>query len=153
VGGDEVSEEAELILEPLLLLDTHTLVWSINEGPKLGKEAKEFIRIAGDEGRILVSAITPWEIGLLVSKGRLTLEADVMKWVCDALTVPGVALVPLEPGIAVESTRLPFEMNPDPADRILVATARHLGATLVTADQALLELATHGKFRAIDAAL
>ena len=99
-----MSEEAELTLEPLLLLDTHTLVWSINEGSKLGNEAKESIRIAGDEGRILVSAITPWEIGLLVSKGRLTLEADVMKWVRAALAVPGVALVPLEPGIAVEST-------------------------------------------------
>jgi len=146
-----VSEAAELALEPLLLLDTHTLVWSINEGPKLGKEAKEFIRIAGDEGRILVSAITPWEIGLLVSKGRLTLEADVMKWVRDALTVPGVALVPLEPGIAVESTRLPFDMNTDPADRIIVATARHFGATLVTADQELLTLSKKGHFRGMDA--
>lgn len=146
-----MSEEAELTLEPLLLLDTHTLVWSINEGSKLGNEAKESIRIAGDEGRILVSAITPWEIGLLVSKGRLTLEADVMKWVRAALAVPGVALVPLEPGIAVESTRLPFDMNPDPADRILVATARHFGATLVTADQELLKLSKKGHFRGIDA--
>lgn len=147
-----MSGEAELAQEPFLLLDTHTLVWSVNEGPKLGKEAKESIRIAGDDGRILVSAITPWEIALLVSKGRLTLEADVMKWVRDALTVPGVTLVALEPAISVESTRLPFEMNPDPADRILVATARHLGATLVTADQALLELSKKGHFRGIDAA-
>jgi PIN domain nuclease of toxin-antitoxin system len=69
----------------------------------------------------------------------------------EALVLPGVHLVPLEPEIAVASTRLPFEMHPDPADRILVATARHLGATLVTADGALLELAGMGCFRAMDA--
>jgi len=62
-----------------------------------------------------------------------------------------VKLVGLEPEIAVASTRLPFEMHADPADRILVATARHLGATLVTADRALLGPATKGNFRAMDA--
>ena len=147
-----MNDAADPARTPLLLLDTHTLVWSINEGPKLGKGAKESIRVAGDEGRILVSAITPWEIALLVSRGRLTLGADVMDWVRNALTIPGLTLVPLEPEIAVASTRLPFEMHPDPADRILVATARHLGATLVTADQALLQLATRGNLRALDAA-
>lgn len=143
--------ESDPARKPLLLLDTHTLVWSINEGQKLGKGVKESIRVAGDEGRVLVSAITPWEVALLVSKGRLTLETDVMDWVRDALAIPGVTLVGLEPEIAIASTRLPFEMHPDPADRILVATARHLGATLVTADQVLLELASKGHFRAMDA--
>ena len=136
---------------PLLLLDMHTLIWSINEGPKLGSTARESIRIAGDESRVLVSAITPWEIALLVSKGRLTLDVDVMDWVRGMLTVPGVRLVPLEPEIAVESTRLPFEMYPDLADRMLVATARHLTATLVTADKALLAMAGKGHFRGMDA--
>lgn len=136
---------------PLLLLDTHTLVWSINDGPRLGKTVKESIRLAGDEERVLVSAITPWEIALLVSKGRLTLGVDVMDWVRGALAVPGVRLVPLEPEIAVASTRLAFDMHADPADRILVATARHLGATLVTADQALLAIAKNGHFKAMDA--
>jgi PIN domain nuclease of toxin-antitoxin system len=152
VGGDEVTATGEPARGPLLLLDTHVLVWSINEGAKLGKEAKGSIRVAGDEGRVLVSAITPWEIALLVSKGRLTLEADVMEWVRDALTIPGVTLVGLEPEISVASTRLPFEMHLDPADRILVATARHLGATLVTADRRLLALAKQGRFKALDAA-
>jgi PIN domain nuclease of toxin-antitoxin system len=61
-----------------------------------------------------------------------------------------MSLVSLDPEIAVASTRLPFEMHPDPADRILVATARHLGATLVTADQALLALSRKGNFRGMD---
>jgi PIN domain nuclease of toxin-antitoxin system len=103
------------------------------------------------QSRLYVSAITPWEIGLLVNKGRLKLGAEVMQWVRDALALPGVTLAPLEPEIAVASTRLPFEMHADPADRILVATARHLGATLVTADEALLTLAKHGNFVGMDA--
>lgn len=144
--------EADPARSPLLLLDTHTLVWSINDGPKLGKGSKESIRVAAAEGRVLVSAITPWEIALLVSKGRLALGADVMAWVRDALTIPGLTLAPLEPEIAIASTRLPFEMHADPADRILVATARHLGATLVTADGALLGFARQGHFVAMDAA-
>jgi len=76
----------------------------------------------------------------------------VLAWIREALARPGVSLVPLEPEIAVASTRLPFDMHSDPADRILVATARHLGATLVTADKGLLELAKKGHVVAMDAA-
>ncbi|MGA3371340.1 MAG: type II toxin-antitoxin system VapC family toxin [Terracidiphilus sp.] len=136
----------------LLLVDTHTLIWMVEEAPRLGVRTAEALNRAGWENRIAVSAITPWEIGLLVSKGRLQLGSDVMQWIRSALAKPGVRLAPLEPEIAVASTRLPFEMHADPADRILVATARHLGATLVTADGALLDLAKNGHFRALDAA-
>ncbi len=135
----------------LLLLDTHALIWMLEEVPRLGVQTAEALNRAGWENRIAVSAITPWEIALLVSKGRLQLGADVMQWIREALSKPGVQLAPLEAEIAVASTRLPFEMHPDPADRILVATARHLGATLVTADRGLLELAAKGHFRAMDA--
>jgi len=135
----------------LLLVDTHTLIWMVEEAPRLGLQTAQALNKAGRQNRIAVSAITPWEIALLVSKGRLKLGADVMRWVSEALAKPGVRLAPLEPEIAVESTRLPWEMHADPADRILVATARHLGATLVTADRALLELARNGHFRAMDA--
>ena len=136
---------------PLLLLDTHVLVWLFEGNTKLGSAARSSIQEAANEGGALVSAITPWEIGLLVSKGRLQIGADVMQWVRVALAKPGVRLVPLEPEIAVASSRLPFEMHGDPADRILVATARHLGATLVTADDALLGFARQGHFAGMDA--
>lgn len=136
----------------LLLLDTHTLVWSVEERPRLGSVAKRAINVAARLNHVAVSAISPWEVALLVSKGRLNLSMDVMVWVREALSRPGVTLVPLEPEIAVASTRLPFEMHADPADRILVATARHLGATLVTADKILLTLAKKGNFKALDAA-
>jgi PIN domain nuclease of toxin-antitoxin system len=136
---------------PILLLDTHALVWSVEDNPRLGVQAKQAINRAAREERVAVSAITPWEIALLVSKGRLKLTADVMDWFRDALGQPGISLVPLEPEIAVACTRLPWEMHADPADRILVATARRLGATLVTADGALLGFARQGHFVGMDA--
>jgi len=136
---------------PLLLLDTHTLVWLMFGEKRLGKKAHEAIRKSSRVERLLVSAITPWEIGVLVAKGRIDLHQDTMGWVRTALSMPGVRLAPLEPEIAVSSTGLPFEMHADPADRILVATARHLGAALVTADGALLEMARQGHFVGMDA--
>jgi PIN domain nuclease of toxin-antitoxin system len=135
-----------------LLLDTHVVLWSTLDVGRLGSEAVRAINLASREDRLLISAITPWEIGLLASKKRVDLQRDTLEWVRGVLAKPGVRLAPLETEIAVASTRLPFEMHADPADRILVATARHLGATLVTADRALLELAKSGHFRAMDAA-
>jgi len=123
----------------------------VEEAPQLGVQTAKALNRVGWENRIAVSAITPWEIGLLVGKGRLKLGADVMEWIRAALAKPGVRLVPLEPEIAVASTRLPFEMHADSADRILVATARHQGATLVTADDALLQFAGNGHFVGMDA--
>lgn len=146
-----MTAEEDPARRPLLLLDTHALIWSVEENPRLDSKIKGILDEAARQNRIAVSAITPWEIGLLVSKGRLQLGSDVMQWIREALSKPGVRLAPLEPEIAVASTRLPFEMHPDPADRILVATARHLGATLVTADGALLGMAGKGHFRAMDA--
>jgi PIN domain nuclease of toxin-antitoxin system len=149
MGGNEVIERFQ---ETTLLLDTHTLLWSVEEAPRLGMLAKQCIDQASRNNRVIVSAITLWEIGLLVSKGRLSLSSDVLDWIRIALSHSGLKLAALEPEIAVASTRLPFEMHADPADRILVATARHLGATLVTADRALLDFARQGHFVAMDAA-
>ena len=138
---------------PHLLLDTHVLVWLMFGEAKLGTKAAKTINLSARGNRLLVSAITPWEIGVLVAKRRIELHQDTMQWVRTATSLPGMQLAPLEPEIAIESTCLPFEMHADPADRILVATARRLGATLVTADRALLDLAGSGRFRAIDASL
>jgi PIN domain nuclease of toxin-antitoxin system len=146
-----MSAEAVDPARSLLLLDTHIVLWATFNEARLGRHAAKAINLASREDRLAVSAITPWEIGLLASKKRINLHKEVLDWVREALAKPGVHLVPLEPEIAVASTRLPFEMHPDPADRILVATARHLGAMLVTADQELLRLSKKGHFRGIDA--
>ncbi len=153
MGRNEMSGPLllESVKRPGLLLDTHVLIWDLEGSPKIGKHVRGAIEAAMMSDAVLVSAITPWEIALLVSKGRVQLGCDVMDWLSTALGKPGVHLAPLEPEIAVASTRLPFEMHPDPADRVIVATARQLGATLVTADGALLALAKKGHFRAANA--
>ena len=66
------AEDAERL--PLLLLDTHTLIWLTDGNQKLGESTRAVIRRAYTENRATVSAITPWEIASLVSKGRVTLE-------------------------------------------------------------------------------
>jgi len=143
------SPEQELPLR--LLIDTHVLLWLVEGYGSLGRESRAAIDASTHQNCLYISAITPWEIGLLVSKGRLQLNADVMQWIRAALSKPGVTLAPLEPEIAIASTRLPWEMHADPADRILIATVRHLGATLVTADQTLLAMAAKGCFAGMDA--
>ncbi len=147
-----MTEPADPERRPLLLLDTHVLVWMVFGEPMLGPRARMAIDKAMPKDALLISAITPWEIGMLASKKRLTLYRDVLEWVRDALALPGIQLAPLSPEISVGSNHLPFGMHPDPADRILVATARHLGATLVTADQPLLNLGKKGHFKALNAA-
>ncbi|MBI5330082.1 MAG: type II toxin-antitoxin system VapC family toxin [Betaproteobacteria bacterium] len=126
------------------LLDTHTLVWLLDGSDRLGPESRALIRASAQDEHLFLSAISPWEIAMLVSKGRLTLDRDVGEWLKAALDLPGIHLEPLSPDVAVSSTRLPSEIHPDPADRIIVATARHLGATLVTDDRLLLEYSKAG---------
>lgn len=121
-----------------VLLDTHALVWLVAGDARLRLAARRRIDGAAQEQQLWVSAITPWEIGMLVAKGRLVLDRDVMDWLQAALALPGIRVAPLEPALAVASTRLPDDLHGDPADRLIVATARHLGATLITADAALL---------------
>ena len=81
-----------------------------------------------------MSAISCWEVAKLVEYGRLTLPCPVSDWLRQALAYPGVRLVELSPRVCVESTRLPGTFHRDPADQIIVATARVLDAPLMTAD-------------------
>jgi PIN domain nuclease of toxin-antitoxin system len=135
----------------MLVLDTHVLVWLVNGSPRLGVKAKRLIERAGSQNEILVSAITPMEIGMLVAKSRLALSKDVLDWIDEALTQPGIALVPLVPEIAVASTRLPGSPHGDPADRLIIATARHFGVPLLTADRKILGYTREGHLQAVNA--
>jgi PIN domain nuclease of toxin-antitoxin system len=151
MGRDEVSAANLAGHQDALLLDTHVLVWLMFGERRMSLRSKDAIARAANADNLFVSAITPWEVALLVSKKRIDLQRDPLEWVTAALSLPGIHLAPLDPEIAVASTRLPFEMHPDPADRILVSTARYLGATLVTADKSLLWLARKGNFKALNA--
>lgn len=137
----------------LLLLDTHVWLWfALGNGDRLSEAARQQIEDAAYGGRLAVSAITVWEIGMLDAKGRITLGGDCEKWITAALALPGLRLVGLEPEIAVASIRLPGEFHPDPADRILVATARAYDATLATADERIIRYSRAGYLRILDIA-
>ncbi len=129
----------------MLLLDTHVWLWFSQDDPRIhGSPCIARIRNAARENRVGVAATSLWELAMLEAKGRVSLDRDCLDWLRAALSPRGVTLVPLTPEIAVESARLPGHLPGDPADRIIVATARVLDGTLVTADEALLEYARSG---------
>lgn len=134
-----------------MMADTHVLVWLLQGDPRLGPQGKAALERAARETAVHVSAITPWEIAMLVQKGRLALGRDVGAWIEEALALPGIRLAPLEPMISVASVRLPGSLHADPADRMIVATARHLGVPLMTADRALLAYGANGHVTVADA--
>jgi PIN domain nuclease of toxin-antitoxin system len=135
----------------LLVLDTHVWIW-IMEGVKTALSAAtiRLIEKSAADSALAISAISVWEVAMLEKKGRITLSRSVDEWTRAALTAPGIRLVDLSPEIAIESTRLPGEPHGDPADRIIIATARVLGATLITRDEQIMSYASGGHVRVRD---
>jgi PIN domain nuclease of toxin-antitoxin system len=134
---------------PPLLLDTHAAIW-ITEDKPLASEAVAAIEAAyREDSTVFVSAITAWEIGLLVSRNRLGLAARPERWFQRLLAVPGIRLAELSPDILIASSFLPGTPPRDPADRIILATARDLGATLITRDRLLLKYGEDGQVSTI----
>jgi PIN domain nuclease of toxin-antitoxin system len=107
----------------VILLDTHAWVWWVHGDARLSEEQRKMLDASAVEG-IGVSIISCWEVAKLVEYGRLKLPQDVAEWIAIALGYPGVRLLDLTPAIVVESTRLPKSFHKDPADQMIVATAR-----------------------------
>ena len=128
-----------------LLLDTHYWIWmQLGEASHFTERMLTAIRQAAASGSLLVSAISVWELGMLEAKGRIRLKPSCEEWVKEALATPGLGLAPITPEIALESSRLPGPFHGDPADRIIVATARRMGAQLMTRDQKLIQYGRKG---------
>ena len=123
----------------MLVLDTHVLIWA-HMGVRIPKKVERRIAAAGKDNELFISAITPWEIALGVRRERIKIAGDVLEWIQDALDALSAVVASLEPAIAVDAVDLAWD-HADPSDRIIVATARRLGASLVTADTAILEFA------------
>ena len=119
----------------MIVLDTHVLIWWVNGNAQLSPRARKAIeRELEGEAQVMVSAISAWEIAMLVAKGRLALTMDIDDWLTTVTSIEGVSFAAVDPYVAVQSVRLPGEFHPDPADRLIVALARHYSAPLVTAD-------------------
>ncbi len=125
-------------LEQDILLDTHTWIWLFNGASELSQEVIIQINRAGKQGQVFIAAISVWELSMLVAKNRITLSKPINQWVQESLSQPGVNLSPLTPEIAVESSFLPGEFHGDPADRIIVATARINNLIIFTRDRQIL---------------
>lgn len=134
-----------------LVLDTHVWLWFLSGEQRLGRPAKKAIEDAIGGGVAVISAITPWEVSMLVAERRLTLSRPTSDWLTAYLSCPGFSLHPLSVSIAVDSNALPGSCHGDPADRIIIATARVLDMPLVTADREILHYASGGHVKAIDA--
>ena len=124
----------------MIVLDTHALIWWVNDDEQLSDRARKAIEkeISAEDGQVFISTITAWEIALLVEKGRLTLTMDVKDWIDTVTAIEGVRFVPVDNEVAIQSVRLPGEFHPDPADRMIVALARRLSTALITSDAKIL---------------
>ena len=135
-----------------MVLDTHVWIWAV-EGmmARLGAQAVSAIEEAARASTLAVSAISVWELAMLVKRQRLTLATAVSTWIEASLRPPGARIIPVGAAIGLDSTQLPdFDHHKDPADRIIVATARRHG-TLLTCDESLLAWAhAHKHVRALD---
>lgn len=127
---------------PGLLLDTH--IWLRYQGISgdLLPAALPRIHAAVAHGKLYISVISIWETAMLARAGKLSLNTNINSWTQQALSKPGLNLLDFSPEIAIESVNLPEPVHKDPADRILIASARVERLTLVTRDQKVLEFAS-----------
>jgi PIN domain nuclease of toxin-antitoxin system len=124
------------------LLDTHAWFWLALGDTRIPKDVVLCLEKAALEGRLFLCQISLWEIAQKESKGKIKLNRPLEVWFQE--NTAGVGLLDLPPEISIEANRLPGDFHKDPADRIIVATARHHGLTLVTGDGLILAYATAG---------
>jgi PIN domain nuclease of toxin-antitoxin system len=132
-----------------LLLDTCAIIWiAVNQPIKPEAVAAMNESFAAGE-KVCVSPISAWELGLLSARGRLSATRSPVDLFADAIATPGVRIEALSPDVLIDSSFLPGVIHSDPADRILIATARRHDLTLVTRDRTILDYAKEGHVRAL----
>lgn len=132
----------------MILLDTHVIRWLADGDPRLGPHALERLR---SDGGLRASAISYWEFGMLSGKGKLVFSRPVRQWLDTVLANGGIEAVAVTTAVAADAGTLPDLAHGDPADRILIATARGLGCALATADRRILDYGEAGHVLTIDA--
>ena len=135
----------------MIVIDTQALVWMIEGDPRLGRGGRQLIDKARAENGALIAPVTVWEVAMLTDKGRLILGRPVAQWFDHVLSFGGFLLEPMSVSIAIDAGTLPGSIHGDPADRLIIATARSLGCPLLTADRKILDYAAAGHVRTIDA--
>ena len=121
----------------MILLDTHIWIWWVHGSDSLTRQQSDRLKSHEDKG-LGISVISCWEVAKLVQYNRVTLPLPLGEWTDQALSYPGLILLPLTPEIAIESTQLPGSFHRDPADQIIAATARIHSIALLTQDQKII---------------
>jgi len=121
----------------VIILDTHAWVWWVLDDDKLTESQQMSIK-ENEAGEIGVSAISVWEVAKLVELGKLKLPNSLEEWFDQALSYPGIRVIELSLQIVIDSTHLPGKFHRDPADQIIVATARNFDCPLITSDERIL---------------
>ncbi|MGB0680493.1 MAG: type II toxin-antitoxin system VapC family toxin [Polyangiales bacterium] len=124
-----------------ILLDTHILLWWLEDKGRLSDDQSCILQNISAKRPAFLASVTLWEVATLVSLGRIRLRRPLRDWLQAASAPPLVRLVPLSASIAAEVAALPNSFHRDPADRILVATARVLGLTMLTRDRRIVDAA------------
>lgn len=137
----------------MLLLDTHVWLWSVEgDTRRVGRRTRQLLSRAESQGTIRISPASVFELTALHTAARLRLACPPEQWIRDSFESAGVRLAEMSPAIAIDAGSIPRTALPDPLDRILVATARQLGATFLTSDARILDYAAAtGNVRAHDA--
>ena len=135
----------------MVLLDTCAAIWLCEQQP-LSQASLLAVRTAAGSLGVFVSSVSAWEVGLLARRPQraLSFEPSPQAWFDDLLTLPGMRLIPLSHRAAIASSNLPGHFRRDPADGLLIATARELGVPLVTRDSRILAYAAQGHVDAIE---
>jgi PIN domain nuclease of toxin-antitoxin system len=119
------------------LLDTHAWIWWMQADPRLGQPVVAALDGLGPDERPSISAISLWEVAMLVNLGRLDLGESLRSWLDAAGDPRTVRLLPITPAIANEVARIPDDVHRDPADRLIIASARVHDLPVLTRDQAI----------------
>jgi PIN domain nuclease of toxin-antitoxin system len=132
-----------------MLLDTHALIWLAEGLADLPPASRRLLDAAARSEGLAVSPITFWEVAMLESRRRVSLSQPVQQWREAVLAPPQIREVELDGAIAIESVGLPGDFHDDPADRILIATARIRGFTLATRDSGILAYGRAGHVKVV----
>ena len=124
----------------MIILDTHIWIWWVHNDAQLLPNYRDYIQKHEAVG-LGICAISCWEVAKLVQGSRINLHLSTEEWLTRALDYPGIRLLELSPQVAVESTQLPGVFHRDPADQIIVATARLYNCPLVTMDRKIRDYA------------
>jgi len=134
-----------------IILDTHVLLWSLLTPEQLSTEIKQKITAAQEKNNLIICSISLWEIAMLSSKKRINIYEPINDFLKAITDIAGLSVQDISPEIAAHSVMLMDNFHGDPADRIIVATTRTNGATLLTRDQKILDWAKFGHIKSLEA--